>query len=339
MYKCYLVIGCLVISCFVQANPFSIPQDTGWSGFFMAGGGYTNYKSNYYTGPDGEEQVVNISGKPNSQGVFTPSFNVDIRYTFAESRTQLFLGSLIQDVVRFDYTQQLGIRQQIGNKGVISGSFVFSAMPGEVWQDPYETNVERDDTDRKSHGGRLAWSDILGSKVNLTYTYRNIDVDKERSGHSLVGKTIKGNSITENEISKLDRNGTISQSEISYYWTLSNQKTLTPAFIYKIADIDGVAEKYHSVGIKMTYSYTTQHWSIVQNLYVSKSDFDSENPLYSRKADAKDFGISALLFKHKLFGYSALSGFISGVYAKSNSDINFRDAELFSISTGFLYHF
>ena len=66
----------------------------------------------------------------------TPLLNADIRYTFADTRTQIFLGNLILDAVRFDFTQQLGLRQEMGDKGIVATSLVFNVMPVELWSDP-----------------------------------------------------------------------------------------------------------------------------------------------------------------------------------------------------------
>jgi hypothetical protein len=67
--------------------------------------------------------------------------------------------------VRFDFTQQLGLRQEMGDKGIVATSLVFNVMPVELWSDPFATGVDRSATDVKSKGVRFAWDKIWGSNL------------------------------------------------------------------------------------------------------------------------------------------------------------------------------
>ena len=57
--------------------------------------------------------------------------------------------------MRFDFTQQLGLRQEMGDKGIVATSLVFNLMPVEVWSDPFATGVDRSATDLTSKGCAL----------------------------------------------------------------------------------------------------------------------------------------------------------------------------------------
>lgn len=130
---------------------WEIPKQSGWSGFLLGGVNAVSYKSNFYAGDDSNSRINDL-GSPDSESGLTPLINADIRYTFADTRTQVFLGNLIQDAIRFDFTQQLGLRQEMGDKGIVATSLVFNAMPVELWSDPFATNVDRSSTDVKSKG-------------------------------------------------------------------------------------------------------------------------------------------------------------------------------------------
>ena len=46
--------------------------------------------------------------------------------------------------------------------------------------------MKREETDRDSTGVRLQWDRILGSAFELTFSYRDISIDTERSGEGVV---------------------------------------------------------------------------------------------------------------------------------------------------------
>jgi hypothetical protein len=157
------------------------PRQTGWSGFLLGGVNAGSHKSNFYAGDDSNSRIDDL-GSPGRESGLSPLLNADIRYTFADTRTQVFLGNLIQDAVRFDFTQQLGLRQEMGDKGIVATSLVFNLMPVELWSDPFATGVDRSATDLTSKGVRFAWDKIWGSNVYATLTSREVELDEERSG-------------------------------------------------------------------------------------------------------------------------------------------------------------
>jgi hypothetical protein len=98
--------------------------------FLLGGVNAGSHKSNFYAGDDSNSRIDDL-GAPGRESGLSPLLNADIRYTFADTRTQVFLGNLIQDAVRFDFTQQLGLRQEMGDKGIVATSWC-STHAGEV---------------------------------------------------------------------------------------------------------------------------------------------------------------------------------------------------------------
>ncbi|MEH8182146.1 MULTISPECIES: DUF2860 family protein [Aeromonas] len=326
-----LGLGLLVANS-AHADLGGIPKESGWSGFLLGGINVVNYESNFYSGDDDHNTLSGL-GSPQSSSAVTPLINADIRYTFADTRTQLFLGNLIQDAIRFDFTQQLGLRQELGDKGIVGGSLVFSAMPTEQWSDPFAVGVARSSTDINSTGVRASWDNIWGSNFNGSLTTRNIDVDEERSGqqYDAIHHT--------NYASALDRNGKIHALELSYQWRFSGGHVIEPALIYRDADLDGRAQRYKQSGMQLTYAKRGAQWSFVSNLYLGQSNYDEANPLFGQYADADEFAANAIFFWHNLFGVSSLSATASAAYGKSSSDISFYDSQATRFSTGLLYNF
>lgn len=316
-----------------QADVLTIPNESGFSGFVMAGITAQEYQSNFFKGDKGEAKIDSVFQSPSHESSAQALIGADLRYTFADTRTQLFLGNLIQDAVRYDLAQQFGVRQQVGTYGILSAGYVFSAMPAKTWADPYQVGRNRSKTDYKTQGARFAWDDIGGSHVNLAYTWRTSKVDSERSGEQLISL----GQLTRDEANLLDRNGDLHRVELSYDWRLQQDQTLTPAIIYKRADLDGKAESSDTTLLQLTYAKTGPQWSLVGNVFGGKRSYDEANPIYGKKANADEWGLNGTFFWHQLFGVDKLSGVLSAGWAESNSDINFYDTEMSTFSAGLMY--
>lgn len=326
-----LSLGLLVAHA-AHADLGAIPMQSGWSGFLLGGATVVSHESNFYAGGDSHNRIDSL-GSPDSESTLVPLINADIRYTFADTRTQVFLGNLIQDALRFDFTQQLGIRQAMGDKGIVAGSVVFNLMPVELWSDPFATGVDRSSTDVKSTGVRFAWDKIWGSNFYGTITTREVELDEEHSGQQY--DLLHGTHYA----SMLDRNGKVHDMELSYQWHFGDGHVLEPALLYKQAKLDGSAESFKNRGLKLTYGKRGPQWSIVSNAYVGKRDYDEANPIFGQRADADEYAITGTFFWHNLLGVKDLTGTVTAAYTQADSDIDFYDTQTSTLSTGLLYNF
>jgi hypothetical protein len=321
-----------------------IPKEPGFSGFIRPGVGYLKYKSNMVASIQGfdlsKETNDSLFDSPDSEstGLITVPFT--LAYTFASTRTQLFLGTDLTDLIRLDYTQQIGVKQGIGNLGVLQGGFLFSAIPAKVWKDPYLTGEDRDDTKRKSTGVRLAWDRIFGSWFQLQYTYRKIDIDSEKSGESLVG----GPLLNSSELQLLERDSDLHIADIAYRFRFAKNHTLAPAFIYTYDDRDGKAMKSDAYDFQLTYAYLSRNspFSFTGNVFIGQADYDKENPIYNKKQDDDRYGIQGTLYWENPWGWSLLGSnpmnfFIGGAYAKTDANIDFYDQEAIMGNVGVFF--
>ena len=203
----FLAIAVVTIILLLSANFATaldpIPKESGFSGFIRPGVGYLNYKSNMvasFLDYDLSDKKTNsLNDSPNSQSTAIVIVPFSLQYTFASTRTQLFLGTDLTDLIRFDLAQQFGVKQEIGRLGLLQGGILFSGVPAKVWKDPYVVDKNRNETSRTSNGGRMAWDRIFGSQLQLQYTYRKIDVSSEKSGDFL--------GLTRAEKNLLERDG------------------------------------------------------------------------------------------------------------------------------------
>ncbi|MBP8170167.1 MAG: DUF2860 family protein [Azonexus sp.] len=331
MRKIILATTALLVTGISQAQINPIAQENGFSGSVTAGAVYGDIASNFYKS-DEHERIDNL-GSPQGHSVTSPMIRFDLRYTLAESRTQFVLGNQIHDALRFDFTQLLGVRQEIANRGILSAGLVFSGIaPNEVWADPYKTNATREETKRDTKGVRLGWEGIMGSRFSVDLTSRRIDIDNEESGRSTT--------LTADQIAQLDRNGTTSRLRVSYDWEFAPRHFLSPGLIFGKDNLDGKAMRNNTTGFKLDYGFNAGNDTFSASLYLAQQSYDAGHPLFgNRKADSTDYALGVNYLRQGLFGYKWLGGYVNASYGKSDADIDFFNADFKRIGLGLRYKF
>jgi len=337
-----LTIAVLALILLLGANPATaldpIPTESGFSGFIRPGVGYLNFKSNMvasFLGYDlSDKKTDSLDDSPDSQSNGLAMVPFSLEYTFAGTRTQLFLGTDLTDLIRFDLTQQFGVKQGIGNLGILQGGILFSGIPAKVWKDPYVVDKNRKDTSRTSNGGRLTWDRILGSGLQLRYTYRKIDISSEKSG-DFIG-------LSNDDKKLLKRDGDRHIGEVAYRFNFAKRHTLAPAFIYTNDDRDGDAMKSDAYDFQLIYAYLGDTFSFTGNAFIGWADYDKKNPIYDKKQDDDRYGIQGTLYYQnpwdwRLFGSNPMNFYVGGAFADTNSNIDFYDQEATMVMGGVFF--
>ncbi len=324
-------VAALFLASLAQAQVNPIPRTGGLSGSVSLGAAYTNVSSSFYQHDDSVR--INNLGSPQSDSSMSVVPRFDLRYTLAESRTQFVLGNQIHDVLRFDFTQLLAVRQEIGDLGIVSAGLVFTGIvPSEVWSDPYRTGADRNSSDRDSRGIRLGWERVLGSGFNADFTARKIDIEREESGRS--------STLSASQIGLLDRNGNSLQLRVSYDWEFAPRHFLAPGLILGREELDGMAMRHDVTGFKLDYGFNSGSDTFSASLYLAQQGYEQGHPLFgNRKADSSDYALGVNYLRQGLFGTPWLGAYISASYGKSNSDIDFFDAEFTRVGTGLRFKF
>ena len=312
-----------------------IPKESGFSGFIRPGAGYMRFKSNMvasFLGFDlSDEETNSLTDSPDSQSTGVVLVPFSLAYTFASTRTQLFLGTELTDLIRFDLAQQAGIKQEIGKAGILQGGVLFTGIPAKVWKDPYVVGQNRNETRRTAHGGRLVWARIFGSQLRLQYSYRNIDLGSEKSGRFL--------GLTSSERNLLDRNGDRHVGEAFYRFRFAQKHTLVPQFIYARDDLDGDAMSSDTFDAQLTYTYFGKPFRLIANGFIGWADYDDDNPIFDDTQDDDRYGFQASVFYEnpwgwRLFGSKPMNFFINSVFVDIDSNIDFYDEEALLFSGG-----
>jgi hypothetical protein len=304
-----------------------IPQQSGFSGYIQPGLGGLSIKSNMVAKVlsfDLSDQKINsLNDEPDSQSTLLFSVPFKLAYTFAGSRTQVFLGTEVGDLLSFDTAQQLAVKQEVGALGVFQAGLLFSGAT-RVWKDPYVTGQNRDDTDRKNMGGQLTWDKIFGSNLELEYSARKIDIGSEKSGQFL--------GLSNADQDRLDRNGVAHKVSAAYPFKFGQKHQLTPEIALGYDDLDGEAMADTGVDLKLNYTYFGDPLTLVLNGSVGAADYEKSNPVYGKTRDDDRYGVSATAYYKnpwgwKLFGSEPMQFFVTGAYSVTDSNIDFYNQE------------
>ena len=316
-----------------------IPQESGFSGYIRPGVGYISLKSNMvarFLGVDlSEKRAGSLFESPASKSSPFVLVPLLLEYTFADTRTQLFIGTEPTDLIRFDYSQQVGIKQEIGMFGILQGGFLYSSIALKVWQDPYVAGYQdRVETNQNSNGGRLVWDRPFGTRLQLQYTYRKIDLGEEASGEFL--------GLNSEQRGLLDRNGNRHVGEILYRFDFAQKHWLTPAFIYTRNDMEGGAMAGHAVTFQFNYAYLGDPFAVNTNAFLGVEDYDERNPIYNKFQTDNHIGLQAAIYYKnpwgwRIFGSNPMNFYVSGAFVDIDANIDFYDQQAIMATGGVLF--
>jgi hypothetical protein len=312
-----------------------IPEASGFSGFASLGVAVNRVENNLIAGTDlgdiSKERIDSVFDAPDDEAAVIPAVAGELRYTFGETGTQLYLGNTLEDWIRYDFASAIGVRQELLDKSIVEAGFLFSGIPTVVWADPYVEGVDREETDRTSTGGRISWYDIAGSAFSARYSLRKVEVDDEESGIFL------GLSAAERML--LNREGDHHKVELYYTFEVADNQTLTPELTYVKLDLDGDAMSRDRYGIQLTHTLRKDRWTFVTNLGVGALEFREENPIYRKQADADRIGGSVAVAYRRLLDVNGLSLLSSILFFEEDSEIDFYDSQVVGANVSAIYGF
>jgi hypothetical protein len=316
-----------------------IPETPGWRGFVVVGGGYIDLKSNLVAGNDlidiGQPTINSVTQRPRSDDTFHPVVTGEINYTFGGG-WQVFFGTSLEDAVTLDGVTQLGARKDLGSAGILQGGLLFSGIPTQVWEDPYAEGVRREETDRDSAGVRLQWDRVLGSAFELTFSYRDISIDTERSGEGVT--SVACDAVCQE---LLRRDGDQYHFDASYLFRLGEGRRhlVRPMVRYTIDDRDGEAISGDAYRLQLSYVFLGQGYSVASNLAYGSSSHDARNPIFDARTDSHGVVVDTTLFYRLPIESGRWQAVGSVLWGEGDSDVAFHDSEIFMINAGVMYRF
>jgi len=316
-----------------------IPQTPGWRGFVVGGVGYMDLKSNVVAGNGildiGRPQIGSVNDAPRSDDAVHAVFTGEVNYTF-ENQWQAFFGTSIEDAVTLDGVTQLGVRKDMGGPGVLQVGYVFSGIPTQSWEDPYAEGVEREETDRDSNGVRVQWDRIFGSGFQSTLTYRDVSIERERSGQGVL--SVACDAACQDQ---LRRDGDQYSFDVSYLFKLGegSRHLLRPLVRYTTDDRDGEAMSGDAYRLQLSYVFLGQGYSVASNVAYGSSSQDARNPIFGVKTDSDVFAVDTTVFYRLPIASGRWQAVGSVLWGEEDNDVRFHNNEVFSISVGAMYRF
>ncbi len=340
--------GLLVISLFgsaLMAAP--IANESGWSGYVSGGVTGLEFKSNMVAGNAldkkiSDNSINNINDKASRESTVIPSFDYNLKYTFADTQTEVFLGTDLEDLLTFDGSTKFGVRKDFNGLGIIGASLLLSALPAKVWKDPYDTTNPRESADKTSHGVALTWEDVAGSKFGLEVRLQKHEIDGgDMSGLNASYEGAVDHGLTPLQLnSQLNREGDSKMLIATYHWKINDDSHFEPSLRYTDYDLDGQAMQYKRTALKFDYVHTSEKWNFVATASIGQDDYDNKNPLYDKEADSTLMGAALTVGYKNPFGWSKKLSVLATLGAYENdSDIDFYDTSITMANMAFLYRF
>ena len=334
----------LALLLILAASPIAaqdhIPETSGFSGFAMLGGTYFGVASNFLVG--GKPIVLNEVGDALIPSIFAgPSTNTspglagggEVNYTFSSSRTQIFLGNRLEDLLRLDLVFGLGVRQQIGKAGILAGSVLYTPAELEFWVDPYIQGEVRQATEMTLPGYRLRWSEVFGTGLELTLTDRFYEFDQEASGAWLASQGQLDPSL----LPLLDRNGDILRFQALYRIDAGRHR-FEPALRLVDDRHDGKAMANDGYSVQLTYLWRSPKVILDVNVLYGSRTGKAVNPIYLRRLDSDRWGAALTAFiPVRKYERSVLSVFVGGEYFRENTNIDFYDSAVNMVTAGVIW--
>ncbi len=325
----------ILFACNVAAED-AVPDKGGFSGFVNVGVGGVSVKSNEvaeFAFQELSDDSISSFGEADSKESGVAIAAAELSYTFADTKTQLYIGNRLEDYIRFDLSTFAGIRQEVNDVGTFGASVIYTALETEVWADPMALNTEREKTERTANGYRLVWDNIYGSELEMRYTYRDIEFDDEKNGHSVSG-------LSDQERAMLKRSGDNYEIEMRYQFTSDDKRhSISPEIAYLRHDAEGDAMAWDGVSVGGTYIYTGNDWNFVTNVYYASLKADEINPVFDQKGGSELMGASATFFYDEPFDMKNWNMNLGVAWFEEDSDITFYDSSISMVTAGMMYRF
>jgi len=327
-----------VASCPILAAVDDIPETSGFSGFFLTGPAYFNVESNLIVDGApllddvGNTQIESIFDSPSAQTAPAWFLAGELNYTFATTRTQIFFGNRLEDILRLDLTYGIGVRHELPDDSILALSVVATPLEMKVWSDPYVEGVDRVPTDRNKPGLRLRWGRMFKTGLEFTATYREVRHDQERSGEFLVGEGRLDPALQP----LLSRSGNSLALQFLYRVRVKKRHVFEPSIRYTDLDLDGAAMRSTAYALRLTYLYLTPKLVVDANLVLGTHEADETHPVYGKVKEGDRRGGAVAAF-YDLFNKKRLRAYAMVEYFKEDANIDFFDSRVSAFSIGVLW--
>ena len=285
-------------------------KSPGFSGRLSAGTGFMASTDQLKT-TDENKQVDSLSGDADWYDTVMPLALFKFQYTFSDSGRELYIGTPAE--FNGPPGLSLGFIQPLSSGGSLDLS-VFANPFSEVWQDPYETNANRKETDKSVFGARIEYNNITGSPFKLAYSISRENVDDDVIG---------------DRFEDLERDGFTHSAEVEYGFKLGRSFSLVPGFELSIGDIDGDANAYIGYNFSLGLRKFSERNRFMLKASVGWDDYDERHSVFDKTRNDTNYSVFGMLTRSMLFGRDFLFGTLMAGYRYRDSNIGFLEAQTF----------
>ena len=311
----------IVLSCYgIMASNIILaqPPNSGFSGNISIGGAWINTTNQLSTDKD-NENIDDLDSEADSFDTIVPVPLINLSYAFKD-KTQLYLGTPIGEG---DPALKAGIIKPIEKLGEINIGIFWKPF-GEVWEDPYLVDQDRDETSELRYGAQLEFNRILGSWIDFSYSYEMVDIQDDEIG---------------NRIDALERDGAIHSVELDYSYRFNEDSFIRPGIGYTRGQIEGESNRYNGYSLNFSYSKMTQNYVLSAALSGFYHDYDRTHPLFNKSRTEKGFNVFGIYTWLAPFGFQRFFCNVGTGYTVSDSNIDFFDYRTVFVYSGIGYNF
>jgi len=332
-----LLIICICLTAHLAVAQEPMPAESGFSGYIEMLGAYISTNSQLNTDSDNKKtDSLDISGERVNK--FRPLPLGLIRYTFAEIRTQLFMGVLPENVAQGQFQIEAGVRHVLLNGTGLRASVIpVTPFEQETWEDPFVVGQNRKRTDINSYGVKLAAEHIMGSGLTLKYGWARQTLDDEKSGAFLLSQP--NSFLTPADLDDLDRDAHFHRFTTQYSFHIAPRMRLSPILRYTRRDARGDANSFHSLRPELSFLYFGNQLQASVNVSANAQWYDSKHPVFNKTRREFNPGLLAILGYKNPFGFNNFRVDWFNAFFKSNSNIDFYESSNFITALGLGYTF
>jgi Protein of unknown function (DUF2860) len=337
IYRIILSIICVCLTAGAARAQEPMPNESGFSGYIEILGAYISTNSQLNTDSD-NKKTDSLESSGERVNNFRPLPIGLIRYTFAEQRTQLFMGVLPENLAQGQFMVEAGARHILSNGTDLRASAIpFTPIAQKTWEDPFVVGQNRKRTDINSYGIKLAAETIMGSGLSVKYGWVRQNIDDEKSGAFLSSQP--NSLLTPGDLDDLDRDAHFHRLTTQYSFPVGYRMRLMPILRYTRGDAQGDANSFHSLTPELSFIYFGSQLLASVNVSAKGEWYDSRHPVFDKKRSDFSPSIFAILGYQNIFGFKNLRIDWFNAFSSSNSNIDFYDSSNFITALGLGYTF
>ena len=314
-----------------------LPRESGFSGYLEILAAYVSTNSQLNT--DGKnKQTDSLNDSGDRVGKVRPFPLGLVGYTFADIRTQLYLGILPENVAEGQILFEAGVRHDITDGTRLRAAVIpVSPIAQKTWEDPFVVDQDRDRTDINSWGVKLVADNIAGSGFNLRSGLMRHQINNEKSGNFLISQP--GGTLTIDDLDNLDRDSYFCRLTAQYSFSVMPRVRLLPTLRYIRGDAEGDANSYNSLAPQLSLQYFGHQLQVALNASVKGEWYDDTHPVFDKTRKDYNLGLFAILGYKDPFGWKnfRIDWFNGASLQKSNIDFYESTSYLTALGLGYMF--